>query len=187
MELKVTLTGAGEEFEEIFWAKITDPESPKQEMPKPEPEEEQMGLPEMILVYQQERDENTITWAKFSDATGEEMDYTKVMYPMASGDLLESIYINMDSSVLKSYLSKYKTTEQIEVANRKYYTSVFFHVLFLYTISRNRKYEFSLPTDEKRQQGQETELSAYLMDIFDNHYTSFILNFGMNDIMEGLG
>ncbi|GHB82822.1 hypothetical protein [Persicitalea jodogahamensis] len=187
MELKVTLTGAGEEFEEIFWAKITDPETPKQEAPKPEPEEEQMGLPEMVLVYKEPRDETTFTWAKFSENAPEEMNHNKVMYPMASGDLLESIYINMDSSVLKSYLSKYKTTEQIEVANRKYYTSVFFHVLFLYTISRNRKYEFSLPTDEKRQQGQETELSAYLMDIFDNHYTSFILNFGMNDIMEGLG
>ncbi len=120
-----------------------------------------MGLPEMILVYQGARDENTITWAKFSDATSEEMSYTKVMYPMASGDLLESIYINMDSSVIKSYLSKCKTSEQIEVANRKYYTSIFFHVLFLYTISRNRKYEFAQTAGEDRyNQSKETELAA---------------------------
>ena len=49
----------------------------------------------------------------------------------------------MDSTVLHNFKSKYRraSQEQLEIADRKYITSVYFHTLFLYTITKNRKYE----------------------------------------------
>ena len=72
------------------------------------------------------------------------------------------------------------------MANRKYYTSVYFHTLFLYTITKNRGYEL-----KQRKEGQEcfedVDIAEYLKDLFDNYYSTFILNFGgMDEMMLGL-
>ncbi len=108
VQLKVTLYGAGEEFEEYFWVKITDPEQPKQDSKKIEKEDDQnLGLPPFHLVCREEK-ENCLTWDRFSEATNETMEWKTVMCPIAKGDELESIYINMDSTVLKNFKSKYR-------------------------------------------------------------------------------
>ena len=39
--MKVTLNGAGKDFEEIFWVKISDPEQSKQDSKKIEKEDDQ--------------------------------------------------------------------------------------------------------------------------------------------------
>ncbi|WP_414617892.1 hypothetical protein [Dyadobacter sp. 32] len=190
IQIKVTLTGPGKEFEELFWAKITDPEKPKEDALKPKPEEELMGLPELVLLYKEQRDEKSITWEKFQESIGEEMNIKRVMFPQAAGDALEKVYINMDSAVLKSFLSKYRnpTVEQIQVAERKYYSSVFFHTLFLYTITKNRGYQFEKFTEGGDGKTESIDVGTYLMDVFDNYYTSFVLNFGgMEEIMQGVG
>lgn len=46
----------------------------------------------------------------------------------------------MDSHVLKNFKSKHKEATALEVADKKYISSVYFHTLFLYTITKNRKY-----------------------------------------------
>ena len=111
------------------------------------------------------------------------------MVPEAEGDNLTKIFVNMDSTVLMNFKSKYKNPnqEQIEIANRKYYTSVYFHSLFLYTITKNRGYEIH----QKSQNSQQPELvdvGTYLKDVFENYYSTFILNFGgINELMLGVG
>ncbi len=49
IELKVTLTAPGEDLEEIFWAKITEPEA-KKEIIKKEENDKSLGLPEFTLI-----------------------------------------------------------------------------------------------------------------------------------------
>ena len=80
-----------------------------------------------------------------------------------------------------SYKSKFKTIseEQIELADKKYLSSVYFHSLFLFTIAKKKK--FNVKQEEK-----EIELTEFLKDIFSSHYTEFLLNFGTEELMSAL-
>jgi hypothetical protein len=109
------------------------------------------------------------------------MDYEVVMHPLVSGDKLESIYINMDSHVLKENKAKLRniTEGQIEASEKKYITSVYFHTLFLYTIAKKK--HFSVRQDDK-----DVGLDDFLKDVFAAHYSEFLLNFGMEQLMANL-
>ena len=139
---------SGDFHSEIFWVKISDPKSPKP--PSKEKEEVEIpniGLPQFIFAYQEEEKEkeNAVTWEAFGLATSKEMGPSTIMYPMTNGEKLEKIYINMDSTVLKNFKSKNRnpSEDQLELANQKYTTFVYLHTLFLYTITKNRKYKFA--------------------------------------------
>jgi len=82
------------------------------------------------------------------------------------------IFINMDSSVLKNYKAKLKmpTEEQLAAADKRYITSVYFHTLFLYTISKKKNYTV-------KQDAKDFDLSEYLKDVFASYYSGFLLNF----------
>ena len=114
-KIKVSLGGPTGEFEEIFWVKLSEPKAPSQPSPKPENKETPaLGLPELIFAYQKEKPNRNgeITWEQVEEATSEEMDHTTVMYPMVNGEKLESVYINMDSTVLKNFRSKTRNASQ---------------------------------------------------------------------------
>ena len=118
-----------------------------------------------------------------------EMNHTTVMVPDAQGDTLTRIFVNMDSSVLMNFKSTYKhiNENQIIAANQKYYSSVYFHTLFLYTITINRGYQISQKI-AGRDEPEPVDLGTYLKDLFDNYYSTFILNYGgMDVLMEGVG
>ncbi|MEX2410222.1 MAG: hypothetical protein WD607_02420, partial [Candidatus Paceibacterota bacterium] len=184
IKMKVTLTGAGREFEEIFWVKVSDPKAKQTKAPKPKKvDEDQLGLPKFKLVYKDKK-EGYLTWEQLAEASID-MDWHKVMYPMASGDTLQEIYINMDSSVLRNFKSKLKDQDQFDVADRKYIALVYFHTLFLYTITKNRQYEIT--RKEKDGQTEVVDVGTYLQDIFESYYSEFILNFGgMEELMDSL-
>lgn len=188
-QVKVTLTNdGGADFDEIFWIKISEAEKPKEEKPKDkENDKDLLGLPNYIPAYK-EMKEGCVTWEKVEEATSDTMDWSTVMFPLVSGDSLETIYINMDSTVLKTFKSKTKNPneEQIKLADRKYISSVYFHTLFLYSITKNRKYRIIRQKDENQE--EYIELGAYLKDLFESYYSEFILNFGgAEELMQGLG
>jgi hypothetical protein len=188
-QLKVTLTNEGGfDFDEIFWVKICEAEKPKEEKPKPtENELDLKGLPEYILAYEQPK-EGFVTWESVETATSETMNWTTVMFPLVGGENLEKIYINMDSNVLKSFKSKTKNPneDQLAIADRKYISSVYFHTLFLYSITKNRKYRIVRQKEENLE--EQVELETYLKDLFESYYSEFILNFGgAEEMMQGLG
>ncbi|RED44709.1 hypothetical protein [Seonamhaeicola aphaedonensis] len=190
IQLKVSLTSPNEDFDEIFWVKISDPEKKKEKTPKDEGDNEPLGLPKMVFAYEnkEEKGENAVSWEDVEEATGLDIDYKTVMVPEAEGDNLNSIFINMDSTVLKNFKSKHNNPneEQIELSNRKYYTAVYFHTLFLYTITKNRGYQIN-QKNENTNQYEEVDLGQYLKDLFDHYYSTFILNFGgMEEMMQGL-
>ncbi|UYZ61184.1 hypothetical protein [Hymenobacter latericus] len=183
VKLKVSLTAPGQELEEIFWVKIADKEAP----PKPAPqleEEPLQGLPDPVFMYQEPK-EGAATWDQM-EAQGISVNHKTVVHPMASGDSLEKIYINMDSTVLKNFRSKYRhiNEQQLEVTARKYWTAVYMHTLFLYSITKNRKYQI---TQAKAGEQDPVDVADYIKDLFENFYSDFILNFGgMEEMMQGL-
>lgn len=183
VELKATLTGAGEDFEELFWIKILDPEQKKEIVKKEEQSsDENIGLPPFVLVYKEKKDEFP-TWDEVADGLDSKLDYDVVMIPQVSGDNIDKIVINMDSHVLKNFKSSRKTQEQLEIADKKYISSVYFHTLFLYTITKNRKYEIH----QFKERDEEIDLGDYLKDLFSSFYSEFILNFGSADLLDLIG
>lgn len=191
IQMQVDLTAPGKVFNEMFWVMITDKEAPKVKTPKEEDDTENLGLPQLLFAYEEKVEEHkdAVSWDDVELATGLDIDYTTVMVPEAEGDALKRIFVNMDSSVLMNFKSKYKNPnqEQLELANRKYYTSVYFHALFLYTITKNRGYQIS-QKPEGKDELEDVDLGTYLKDLFDHYYSTFILNFGgMEEMMQGIG
>lgn len=190
--IKATLSDpSGSFFEEIFWVKVSEQKAPSEPAPKPEKKEiPTLGLPDLIFAYQEERPERNgeITWEQVEAATGENMDYATVMYPMVNGEKLESVYINMDSTVLKNFKAKTRNAnqEQLEIADKRYIASVYSHTLFLYSITKAHKYEV-VQEDNNGIDPDSVELGTYLKDLFDSYYAEFILSFGFDDIMQLIG
>ena len=182
VKVQVDLTSSGEDFSQKFWIKITEP-LPTEKKMEPEAEEEPLALPKHVLVYQDDPYKNgLITWDKMAESFIQ-MDWNTVMHPYLEGDQLETIYINMDSRVLKEYKSKIKslTPEQNKLADRRYISAVYFHTLFLYVINLKRDYHIFQGDD-----GEELDLTEYIKELFATNYAAFLLNFGTSELMEGL-
>ena len=191
VQMKVSLTAPTGDFDEIFWVKITEPQKPKEKIPKPEDDNEPLGLPNLIFAYEDKegKGDGSVSWEDVESATSLEIDIKTVMIPDATGESLNSIFVNMDSAVLKNFKSKYKNPnmEQLAVADRKYYSAVYFHTLFLYTITKNKGYQMTKKQIDK-DGFEDVDIAQYLKDLFDNYYSTFILNFGgMDEMMQGLG
>ena len=188
-KIKVSLEDPTREFEEIFWVKISEPKAAPQPTPKSKKKEiPTLGLPDLIFAYQEVKPERNseVTWEQVAVATGKDMNYATVMYPMVNGEKLESVYINMDSTILKNFKAKTRnpSQEQLEIANRRYIASVYSHTLFLYSITKAHKYEI---VQEKNDGNPDVELGTYLKDLFDSYYAEFLLNFGFDEIMQLIG
>ncbi|SDG56112.1 hypothetical protein [Psychroflexus sediminis] len=191
VQIKAELSAPDGDLAEIFMVKIADKEKPKDKAPKDDTPDENLGLPQLIFIYEtvEEGSESQVSWEAVEEATNESVDYKTVMIPDVEGDALKRIFINMDSTVLKNFKSNIKNLnqEQIDLANKKYYTSVYFHSLFLYTITKNRGYQIR-QKDKETDKEEDIDLGTYLKDLFDNYYSIFILNFGgMEEMMHGIG
>lgn len=184
LKIHAELSAPGGGLEEFFLVKITDPEQrrKKEDEGKDDPDTS-IGLPELALVYKEES-RGQMTW-EMLEAQGVEIDHSVVMHPLVVGDALTNIYVNMDSTVLLSYRSKLSTEEAISVAERRYISAVYFHTLFLYMITRNRKYEIVRHRDTE-QDDEPVDLSEYLKDLFKSYYAEFLLNFEMTELMAVL-
>lgn len=180
-ELKVTLTNPGSDFDQYLMVKIVEADKPKESKPKQDDGEELSGLPPYVLVYKEGK-EGSKTFEDL-ESNGISMDYSTVMHPQLESDKLEKIFINMDSTVLKTYKSKFRTEDQLTTADRRYITSVYFHTLMLFAISKQKKYRFSI---QENGQDAEKDLTDYLKDVFESHYSSFLLNFGIDELMQNL-
>ena len=184
-KIKVSLEDPTGKFEEIFWVKVSESKALSEQSPKPEKKEiPTLGLPDLIFTYREEKSErNGITWERFGEETGQEIDFATVMYPMVNGEKLEKVYINMDSTVLENFRGKTRNAnqEQLEKTNHRYIASVYSHTLFLYSITKAHKYEI---VQEKDGIDSDVELGTYLKDLFDSYYAEFLLNFRFDEIMQ---
>ncbi len=175
VEIKVSLSSPGELFEEMVLVKITNPEAKSEPSPQEEESYENIGLPELKKVTQNE-------W-EILEQQGISMDHKTVMVPIGSGDKLDTIYINLDSQVYLNHRGKLKSEDQILTAQKKYLASVYFHTLFLYMITKKRNYNLTILKDGKQ---EEITIDEYIRDVFDSYYSDFLLNFGMEQLMGAL-
>ena len=175
LEMKVTLTSPHDNLEEILLVKIVKPDEKKEQTPKEEDSAESIGLPELIKV--QEKDWPTL------ENQSIQMNYDTVMFPLGEGDKLEKIYVNLDSRVFLNHRSKLRGEEQILTAQKKYLSSVYFHTLFLYMITKRRNYNISTTKDGKP---NDITVDEYIRDVFDSYYSDFLLNFGMDVLINSL-
>ena len=185
IRMKASLSSPGGDLEEIFYIKISAPEKKKQPNKKKKEEEpdNQLGLPKMRLVSR-DATKGEMTWDQLEES-GISMDHDRVVYPFVDENVLETIYINMDSSVLLSHHSKLKAQEAIETANKRYISAVYYHTLFLYSISKNRNY--GIVQQQNGIEDQDSiELNEYLADIFQNFYAQFLINFDTQELIAAL-
>jgi hypothetical protein len=175
LELKVTLTSPQGDLEEILLVKVVQPEEKKESTPKEEEASENIGLPELVKVYQ--KDWTTLENHSIS------MNHDTVMFPLGEGDKLERIYVNMDSRVFLNHRTKLKGEDQILIAQKKYISSVYFHALFLYMITKRRNYTITMSKDGKQ---NDITVDDYIRDVFDSYYSDFLLNFGMEQLINSL-
>lgn len=184
VEIKAILTNPGGDFDQIFLVKIVDPEGPKEKVKKEEDDDEnKIGLPDLILVYKEKREgDERVTWDDL-ESQGISMGFETIVHPFAEGEVLQKIYVNMDSKVLKDYKSSLKSEEQFEISEKKFYSSVYFHTLFLFTISKNKKW---LMKKVENEQEVDKDLVEYVKDVFESYYAQFLLNFGMSELVQSL-
>ena len=175
IEIKASLTAPGENLEEIVVIKIADREVPKEKTPQKEELDDYIGLPELHKLKK-------VDW-KNLESNGIEMGYDIVMCPISDGDQLQKIYINLDSTVFLNYRSKLKGEEQILAAEKKYISSVYFHALFLYMITKKKKYSI---LQENEMKNETVAIDEYIKELFSNCYSEFLLNFGMEQLIGAL-
>ena len=181
IKIQATLTNpVDDDLTQIFWVKVMDIPK-KSEKPKKEQTEE-LGLPALIQVKENKSEDASDgkTWDNMNEL-GIEFNADTIVHLLVENDKLETIFINMDSNVLKRFTAKQGNEEQINVARNRYLSSVYFHTLFLYMVSKNKKYEIG-------QEGgrDSTELQDYIADILENYYAEFLLNFETSQLLEAL-
>ena len=90
----------------------------------------------------------------------------------------------MDSTALLTYRSGLKTEEAISVAEKRYFSAVYFHTLFLFAITKNRRY--SLHQEINDADDVSIEITDYISDLFTNSYAQFLLNFDTQELISAL-
>jgi len=159
-------------LESVFYVKLVEEQrkQPKDEGPEPL----QLGLPQLVLVYKDER-EGVKTWKDLEPLNIAIDDYEIMATLTNEKDELEKIFINMDSHLLRSYKSALDGEDKLRIADNKYVSQIYFHTLFLYAILRQRNYTFSLGSSENE---TEKTIDEVLQDLFKTSYGEFLLKFG---------
>ena len=180
VELRATLTSPQGDLTETVLVRITDPE---QKPPRKEPEvEPPLGIPELVLCSRQ-GGPGLKSWEEIAEA-GVEMGYETVVYPFVEDDKLSRICVNVDSKVLKDFNSSAKSSEAVELAERRYISSIYFHTLFLFATTKSRRYDLQRKEGETN---RDVDVSDYISDLFSASYAQFLLNFDTTDLLDALG
>ena len=183
LEMCVSLSSpeaADGHFAQVFLIKIANAKPKPTPKPKPPEEDEHLGLPRLMRVFQNADASRGggRTWEQLEKVIV--MDHSVIMYPYVDGDALDTIYVNMDSAVLKKYKSSIRGLEQNRLADRRYLSAVYFHTLFLYVINKQKNFEIW-------KKEKDLDLAEYLQELFQAHYAEFLLNFETDALMDALG
>lgn len=186
VKLRAELSRPSGSLEQVFMVRITDPENKKPSRKPRDMPDDRLGLPQPVMVYKESRSDGTgseMTWGKL-DESGIDVSHETVVYPLADEDGLSTIYINMDSTALLNYRSDLKTAEAIAVADKRYFSAVYFHTLFLYAITKNRKYSLQRELNDAIEES--VELTEYISDLFTTAYAQFLLSFDTQELISVL-
>ncbi|SFD76930.1 hypothetical protein [Salipiger profundus] len=179
VKLTATLTSPTGDLTETVLVQITDPE---RKPPRKEPDvEPPLGIPELVLCSKAGGD-GSKSWEEIAEA-GIEMNHDVVVYPFVDEDQLSRIYVNVDSRVLKDFNTGARSSEAVELAERRYISAVYFHTLFLFATTKSRKYDLKRGDGPD---GEEVDLAEYISDLFSSSYAQFLLNFDTTNLIEAV-
>ena len=181
IKLCASLSSPNGPLDQVFMVKISAPAKVQSERKKGNEPDSRLGLPKLHLVYKNANQAGT-TWDQVEGA-GISMDHEVVVQPLDNSESLSDVYINMDSNVWLSHRSKLTKEEAIIVAEKRYVSAVYFHTLFLYAISKNRKYGVTRGHGEDQRPVETTE---YISDLFQTFYAQFLLNFDTQELIAAL-
>ena len=184
IKIRAELSSPGQDYQEIFFVKITDPEKTtapsKKGKTEPDPN---IGFPKLMLV-RRDAGSGDITWEQLNDQ-GIEMDHDAIVHlQVDESNILGTIYVNLDSRVLLNHRSRLSSHETIEIAQKRYISGVYFHSLFLYAITQNKRY--TLQREHSDSQPVDVDVGEYLRDLFASHYAEFLLNFEVQELIASL-
>ena len=180
IKLRASLSGPDKQRDQIFMVKISAPGKKPKEPKKGDQPDNRLGLPRLYMVYK-EPHKGGPTW---DDLNSIHMDHDVVVYPLVDDESLSAVYINMDSNVWLSHRAKLVKEEAITVAEKRYVSAVYFHTLFLYTITKNRKYSI---VGQREPEGERSvEITEYIADLFQTFYAQFLLNFDTQELVAAL-
>ena len=179
VEIRASLSSPQGDLVETVLIRVTDPErAPPRKIPDIEPP---LGIPELVLCSKDGGD-GLKSWEEINDG-GVEMGFETVVYPFVEDDKLSRIYVNVDSKVLKDFNSGAKSSEAVEIAERRFISAVYFHTLFLFATTKSRKYDLRRGDDPS---GGDVDLADYVSDLFASSYAQFLLNFDTTDMLEAV-
>ena len=182
IKLQASLSGPDKRRDQIFMVKISAPEKKPKEPKKGDQPDNRLGLPQLHMVYKESRPDS-LTWDAL-EAKGIEMHHDIVVRPLVNDESLSAVYINMDSNVWLSHRTKLAKEETITVAEKRYVSAVYFHTLFLYTITKNRKYSIVRQREPEGERG--VDVTEYIADLFQTFYAQFLLNFDTQELVAAL-
>ena len=183
IKLQASLSSPERSFEQIFMVQIGAPEKKNTDPKKGDQPDNRLGLPQLHMVYKDDS-RGKSTWESL-EQNGIEMNHNIVVYPLVEGDTLAAVYINMDSNALLSHRTKLTKEEAIATAEKRYVSAVYFHTLFLYTITKNRKFGIVQQKGEEANQ-ESIEVADYISDLFETFYAQFLLNFDTQELIAAL-
>ena len=182
IKLRASLSGPDKQRDQIFMVKISAPGKKPKEPKKGDQPDNLLGLPQLQMVYKEPRPDG-LTWDVLEDK-GIEMHHDIVVHPLVDDESLSAVYINMDSNVWLSHRAKLVKEEAITVAEKRYVSAVYFHTLFLYTITKNRKY--SIVGQREPEGERDVDVTEYIADLFQTFYAQFLLNFDTQELVAAL-
>jgi len=176
IELSARLTSPSGDLESIFWVKIVDPQK---EEKKQEKQVDNPTLPKLIRVFEKPEKEDERSWLDYG-FTGD--DVVKIVDSNEPGqeNLVEGIAVNMDSFVIKRYISRKRIVnqEQIKQVRDRYCVSSYLHTLFLYGIFDKLV--------KSENYGVDFEVTDFVRDVL-KPYSTFLISVDTNEaIMASL-
>lgn len=183
IKLQASLSSPERTLEQIFMVRIAAPDKKRTASRKGDQPDNRLGLPQLHMVYKDEG-RGKLTWDSL-EKTGVSMDHDAVVHPLIEDDTLSDVYINMDSNALLSYRAKLTKEEAIATAEKRYVSAVYFHSLFLYTITKNRRYGI-VQQEGAEPQDRDIDIADYISDLFATFYAQFLLNFDTQELIAAL-
>lgn len=181
--IRATLSSPDKQLDQIVMVKILEREKNRKSQKGSQDPDGRLGLPQLLMVYKDPQHKE-LTWDNL-ESSGISMDHDVVVHPFVDNkDLLHRVYINMDSKAWLSHRSKLKKEETLNVAEKRYVSAVYFHTLFLYTITKSRKY--GIVKEPEQGPVEHIDIAKYISDLFQHFYAQFLLNFGTKELIEAL-
>ncbi len=182
IKLQASLSSPERSLEQIFMVRIGAPEKKNTDPKQGDQPDTRLGLPEPRMVYKDES-RGKLTWDRLEE-TGVSMNHDVVVCPLVEGNTLSAVFINMDSNALLTHRAKLTKEEAIANAEKRYVSAVYFHTLFLYTITKNRK--FGIVQQKEQEDDVHVEVTDYISDLFSTFYAQFLLNFDTQELIAAL-